>query len=57
MRDLGTFAQNAAPLATGIVLPQVALVLPQSFQMSVYNSLELEAQKNAVRCALRLCTQ
>ncbi len=49
MRDLGAFAQNAAPLATALVLPQVALVLPQSFQMSVNNSLALEAQRNAVR--------
>lgn len=49
MRDLGTFAQNAAPLATGLVPPQVALVLPQSYQMSVYNSLAIAAQQNAVR--------
>jgi hypothetical protein len=49
MRDLGAFAQKAAPLATGLVLPQVALVLPQSYQMSVHNSLALDAQQNAVR--------
>jgi hypothetical protein len=49
MRDLGAFAQKAAPLATGLTLPEVAIVLPQSFQMSAGNSLALEAQKNAVR--------
>ncbi len=49
MRDLGAFAQNAAPFATGLVLPQVALVLPQSYQMSVYNSQAVAAQQNAVR--------
>ena len=49
MRDLGTFAQNAAPLATELVLPQVAIVLPQSYQMSVYNSMAIQAQQSAVR--------
>jgi hypothetical protein len=49
MRDLGEFAQKAAPLATSLTLPEVAIVLPQSFQMSAGNSLALEAQKNAVR--------
>ncbi|MGA2349912.1 MAG: beta-galactosidase [Terracidiphilus sp.] len=49
MHDLGEFARKAAPLATGLTLPEVALILPQSFQMSAGNSLALEAQKNAVR--------
>jgi hypothetical protein len=49
MRDLGAFAETAAPLATGLVLPQVALILTQSYQMSVYNSMAIEAQQNAVR--------
>ena len=49
MRDLGEFAQKAAPFATALDLPEVAIVLPQSLQLSVYNALALEAQQNAVR--------
>ncbi len=49
MRDLGDFAKQAEPYATGLQLPQVAIVLPQSLQMSVYNSQALTAQQNAVR--------
>lgn len=49
MRDLGHFAEAAAPHATGFVTPQVAIVLPQSLQMSTLNSYALEAQQNAVR--------
>ena len=49
MRDLGEFARKAAPSATTLNLPEVAIVLPQSYQMSVYNTLALEAQQSAVR--------
>ncbi|MGP8251324.1 MAG: beta-galactosidase [Terracidiphilus sp.] len=49
MQALGEFARQAAPLATGIELPQVALVLPQSFQLSVGNAFALQAQQTAVR--------
>ena len=49
MRALGAFAEAAAPSAKALVLPDVAIVLPQSMQMSVYNALDLEAQQNAVR--------
>lgn len=49
MRSLGEFAQAAAPAATSLTEPEVALVLPQSLQLSVENSIALEAQKNAVR--------
>jgi hypothetical protein len=49
MRDLGHFAEGAAPSATGLILPQVAIVLPQSLQLSVYNHEALEAQQTAVR--------
>jgi hypothetical protein len=49
MLDLGRFAQAAAPYATRFVPPQVAIVLPQSLQMSVLNTYALEAQQNAVR--------
>ena len=49
MRNLGRFARQAAPYATGLQRPQVALILPQSLQMSVYNSEAMEAQQTAVR--------
>jgi hypothetical protein len=49
MRDVGQFAEKAAPFATAILQPQVAIVLPQSLQLSVQNGLALEAQQTAVR--------
>ena len=49
LRDLGGFAKEAEPYATGLELPQVAIVLPQSLQLSVYNSQALKAQQTAVR--------
>lgn len=49
MRDLGEFARKAAPLATALTLPEVAIVLPQSLQLSVNKAFALEAQQNAVR--------
>jgi len=49
MRDLGQFARQAAPYADPLILPEVALVLPQSFQLSVGNTMALEAQQNSVR--------
>ncbi len=49
MRGLGKFALEAAPFADALILPDVALVLPQSFQLSVGNTMALEAQQTAVR--------
>ena len=49
MRDLGSFAKAAAPYATGLTLPEIALILPQSLQLSALNSQALEAQQTAVR--------
>jgi truncated hemoglobin YjbI len=49
MREMGNFAAKAAPYATGLKLPEVALVLPQSLQLSVFNSSAIEAQQNCVR--------
>jgi hypothetical protein len=49
MRSLGEFAKAAAPSATSLIEPEVALILPQSLQLSVENSIALDAQKNAVR--------
>src|SRR5208283_332752 len=49
MRAMGQFAERAAPYATGLTQPEVALVLPQSYQLSVYNATALEEQQKAVR--------
>jgi hypothetical protein len=49
MRDLGAFAEAAAPHAKGMKLPEIALVLPESLQMSVLGNYGLEAQQVAVR--------
>lgn len=49
MRDLGDFAKQGEPFGTGLQLPEVAIVLPQSLQMSVYNPEALTAQQRAVR--------
>ena len=49
MADMGAFAKAAAPYATGLTLPQVALILPQSLQLSAYNTQALAAQQTAVR--------
>jgi hypothetical protein len=49
MRALGEFAKKAAPAATALIQPDVAIVLPQSLQLSVENKIALEAQQSAVR--------
>jgi hypothetical protein len=41
MRDMGGFAKRAAPHSTGLKLPEVAIVLPQTLQLSVFNSTAL----------------
>lgn len=46
---IGAFVKSAEPWATGLIEPQVALILPQSLQLSAWNSIALEAQQNAVR--------
>ena len=49
MRDTGNFAEKAAPSATSLMPPQVAIVLPQSLQLSTWNGFALEAQQKCVR--------
>ncbi|HYW46417.1 MAG TPA: beta-galactosidase [Bryobacteraceae bacterium] len=49
MRDMGQFAGKLAPWASEVVPPEVAIVLPQSLQLSVRNSTALEAQQKCVR--------
>ena len=49
MAQLGAFARAAAPHATALELPQVAVILPQSLQLSTLNSPALESQQTAIR--------
>ncbi len=49
MQRLGEFAERVAPYATDFIKPDIALILPQSLQLSVSNALAIEAQQNAVR--------
>jgi hypothetical protein len=49
MRGIGQFAAKAEAYATDLAEPQVALVLPQSYQLSIYNKDALSAEQNAVR--------
>ena len=49
MQKLGEFAEHAAPYATDFIKPDIAIILPQSLQLSVSNSLAIEAQQNTVR--------
>ena len=49
MRDLGAFAKAAAPYATGLTLPETAMILPQSLQLSALGPQALAAQQAAVR--------
>lgn len=49
LRGVGEFAKSAAPYATDFIKPEIAVVLPQSLQLSVFNFLAIEAQQNAVR--------
>jgi hypothetical protein len=49
MTRMGAFARQAAPYAARLIQPEVAIVLPQSLQLSVFNPLALGAQQNCVR--------
>ena len=49
LREIGDFAQAAAPSATASVPPEIAVVLPQSLQLSVYNNAALDIQQQCIR--------
>src|SRR3982751_3738388 len=49
MREMGAFVKKAQGYATSLVQPQIAIVLPQSLQLTEFNHLALEAQQNCVR--------
>ncbi len=46
---MGEFVQKAVPYATRLLQPEVAIVLPQSLQLSVFNPYAVQAQQNCVR--------
>lgn len=49
IRGIASFARDAQVYTTETQLPEIALVLPQSLQLSVYSGLGISAQQNAVR--------
>jgi hypothetical protein len=49
LRGIAAFAANAQAYATEAQLPDIALVLPQSLQLSTFGGWGLTAQQNAVR--------
>jgi len=49
LSGIGQFAKKAAPYLTEEKRPEVAIVLPQSLQLSVFNPAALEAQQKCVR--------
>ncbi len=49
LTGVAQFAAKAEPYATTLVPPQVAIVLPQSLQLSVLNGMAVDAQKTSVR--------
>ncbi len=49
LRGVANFARNAEPYATETKLPDIALVIPQSLQLSTFNRYAIEAQQKAVR--------
>ncbi|MGO9096486.1 MAG: beta-galactosidase [Bryobacteraceae bacterium] len=49
LSNLARFARDAQPYATEVRLPEIALVLPQSLQLSVFNNWSIEAQQKSVR--------
>jgi hypothetical protein len=49
LAGLGEFARRAAPYLTDEPPAEVAIVLPQSLQLSVFNSAAIEAQQKCVR--------
>jgi len=49
LAGIAAFARKAEPYATEAVRPDIAIVLPQSLQLSPFGSWGLAAQQNAVR--------
>jgi hypothetical protein len=49
LKGIASFAHDAEPYTTEAKLPEVALVIPQSLQLSTFNRYSIEVQQKAVR--------
>lgn len=49
LKGIASFARTAGPYAADAKLPDIALVLPQSLQLSMFNQYGVDVQQNAVR--------
>jgi len=49
MRGISAFAHDAQTYTTEVILPEIALILPQSLQLSSFGSWGIGIQQNAVR--------
>ncbi len=49
LKGVASFAREAEPYATDAKLPETAIVLPQSLQLSTFNRYSIEVQQKAVR--------
>ncbi len=49
LKGIASFARVAEPYTTEAKLPEIALVLPQSLQLSTFNNYGIEIQQKAVR--------
>ena len=57
LSGIAAFARSAQPFATEARRPEIAIVLPQSLQLSVWNNWAIEAQQKAVRALYRYARQ
>lgn len=57
LAGIAAFARSAQPFATDARRPEIAIVLPQSLQLSVWNSWAIEAQQKAVRALYQYARQ
>ena len=49
MSGIAKFAHNAEPFAKETIRPDIAVVLPQSLQLSVFGKYSIEVQQNCIR--------
>jgi len=57
LAGIAAFARTAQPYATEARRPEIAIVLPQSAQLSVWNSWAIEAQQKSVRALYQYARQ
>jgi len=57
LAGIAAFAQAAQPFASETRQPDIAIVIPQSLQLSAWNDIALEAQQNSVRALYNYARQ